>query len=358
MKFRNLIVIAATALLPVLGSAATLVVPAAGTGPGANESQWQSELTIHNAAPRPATLSVTFHQGISVSGPVELTLEARQTLSYADVARTTFGIESGSGALVLEIPDRAARSIAVGSRTFNTSPDGKEFGQDIPAVDVANAVRAGDIAALAGPTVTEAHRFNAGVYAIEATEVTWELVRADGSIATTRSAAYAAGQHAQYGSAVTSLLASTPEANDTIHAHVTSGKAIFYGSIINATGDPSFVTGVRTRDDILIHFAGVDLDENGTVDLADENGDGVLDAPVVVVTSMFGAYFRLVAEGEFGEAVTFEVVSSPAHTNLLDGQGTMRVIAAGNRKNTIGEIVVKASSGNSSTLVTIPVRFR
>ena len=34
MKFRNIITIAAIALLPVIGSAATLVVPAAGTGPG------------------------------------------------------------------------------------------------------------------------------------------------------------------------------------------------------------------------------------------------------------------------------------------------------------------------------------
>ena len=95
MKFRNLISIAAMALLPVVGSAATLVVPAAGTGPGANGSQWQSELTIHNAAPRAATFSATFHQGTTDLGPAELTLQARQTVSHADVARTLFGITSG-----------------------------------------------------------------------------------------------------------------------------------------------------------------------------------------------------------------------------------------------------------------------
>src|SRR4051812_24558642 len=112
MKFRNLIITAAIALLPVVGSAATLVVPAAGTGPGANNSQWQSELTIHNAAPRAATVTISFHQGTSILGSAELTLQAKQTVSQADVART-LGATGGSGAIVIEAADRDARAIAV-----------------------------------------------------------------------------------------------------------------------------------------------------------------------------------------------------------------------------------------------------
>lgn len=357
MKFRNLISIAAMALLPVVGSAATLVVPAAGTGPGANGSQWQSELTIHNAAPRAATFSATFHQGTNVLGPAELTLQARQTVSHADVARTLFGLTSGSGAIVLDIADRDARSIAVTSRTFNTSAEG-EFGQDIPSIDVLDAARPGDLAALPGPSVAESNRFNFGLYAIDATNVTWEVVRADGTVATTKDATYLAGQHVQYGSGSETFLGTTPANNDTIYARVTSGKAIFFGSIVNTTGDPTFVPGVRTRDDVIIHFTGVDLDENGTVDVADANGDGVLDAPIDVATSLFPAYFRVVAEGEFGETVTYEIVSAPAKADLLDAEGTMRVIASGDKKNTTGDIVVKISVGNASTLVTIPVKFK
>ena len=356
MTFRNILTIAAIALLPVVGSAATLVVPAAGTGPGANNSQWQSELTIHNAAPRAATLTVTFHQGKQTFAPVELTLDAKETISQADVARA-LGATNGSGALVIEIDDRDARAIAVTSRTFNTSPEG-EFGQDIPSVRVDDAARPGDLAVLNGPSATGDIRFNFGLYAVDATTVTWELVRADGTVATTKDATYAAGEHVLYGSGIATYLGSTPEANDAVRARLSAGKAIFFGSIVNATGDPSFVPGVRTRDDIIINFTGVDLDEDGTIDIADADHDGVLDAPLDIYTSLFPSHFRVVAEGEFGEDVTYEVVSSPATTNLLDAEGAMRVIASGDKKNTTGDIVVKVTVDGSSTLVTIPVRFK
>ena len=358
MKLRNLISAAAIALLPMAASAATLVVPAAGTGPGASGSHWQSELTLHNAAPRAATLAITFHQGKTVLGPVEITLQARQTTSVADIVKTKFGVEAGTGALEINVDDRNARSLAVTSRTFNTSSTG-EFGQDIPAIDVLDAARAGDIATLPGPSAVELNRFNFGIYAVDSTEVTWEVVRADGSVATSKAVTYAAGEHVQYGFGVTSLLGATPANNDTVYARVTEGKAIFYGSIINGTGDPTFVPGVRTRDDVVITFAGVDLDENGTVDVADADHDGVLDAPLSVLTSMFPEYFRLVAYGEFGETLTYEIVKSPAtKSDLLDDNGTLRLIAAGDLKNTSGELQIKISTGNASTIVTIPVNFK
>ncbi len=358
MKFRNLISAAAITLFPIAMSAATFVVPAAGTGPGANGSQWQSELTLHNAAPRAATVTATFHQGTAVLGPVTIELQAGQTRSIQDIARTSFGLQGGTGAVVLRTDDRAARSLAITSRTFNTSPEG-EFGQDIPSVDVTNAARAGDLAALPGPSAVENHRFNFGVYAIDALSVKWEVLRANGTVAATKDATYAAGQHVQYGSGIETLLGIPAAGNDTVRARVNAGKGIFYGSIINSTGDPTFVPGTRTRNDILINFAGVDVDENGIVDIADANNDGVLDAPIIIITSMFPDYFRLVASGEFGDSVTYEIASSPAtKSDLIDGAGTLRIIAAGDLKNTDGEIIMKITSGGSSSLVTIPVKFR
>jgi hypothetical protein len=356
MKFRNVITTAAIALLPVVGSAATVVVPAAGTGAGAGNSQWQSELTIHNAAPRAATLTVSFHQGKQAFAPIELTLEPKQTVSQADVARL-LGATSGSGAIVIEASDRDARALAITSRTFNTSAQG-EFGQDIPSVDVMDAAHPGDLAVINGPSALGDNRFNFGLYAVDATNVTWEVIRADGSVATTKEVAYAAGEHALYGNGVAGFLGTTAAANDTVRARVASGKAIFFGSIVNATGDPTFVPGVRTRDDVIIHFTGVDLDENGTVDIADADGDGVLDAPIDIVTSMFPAYFRVVAEGEFGETVAYTIDSAPTKTDLLNADGTIRVIAAGDKKNTTGDIVVKVTVDGTSTLVTIPLRFK
>ena len=357
MKFRNLIAAAAVAALPLSATAATFIVPAAGTGPGANSSQWQSELTIHNAAPRIATLSITFHRGNQVftSGPV--TVAPGATQSIADIVKSTFNVDGSTGALVIEMTDRDARSVALTSRTFNTSPTG-EFGQDIPAVDAANALRAGDIAALPGPSSITGTRFNFGLYVTEAASIDWEVVRSNGVVVATKNVAYAAGEHAQYNSGIQTLLGVTPLDNDTVQAHIKSGRAIFYGSVINATGDPTFVPGNRVREDILIQLTGVDLDENGSIDITDTNRDAVLDAPVTVFRSLFPNYFQVIAKGEFNENVTLEVVSAPADVQLLDNNGTLRVIVGGNVTATEGEIVLKATSEGSTQLITIPVVFR
>jgi len=357
MKFRNLITAAALAALPLAAHAATIIVPAAGTGPGSNNSHWQSELTLHSASShRAITVSITFHQGTTVSGPLEVTLQPRETLSIADVVKTKFDVASGTGALLIEASDRDARALAVTSRTFNVSATG-EFGQDIPSIDAADAARSGDASALTGPSSTAGTRFNFGAYAVEASVVDWQVLRADGTVAATRQVTYGAGEHAQYNGGVETLLSVTPAANDTVSAQVVSGSAVFYGSVVNATGDPTFVPAVATTDDILIRFTGVDLDEDGTADLFDANGDGVLDAPVVVVASMYPSYFAVVAEGEFGEAVQFEIVSSPADTALLDSD-TLRVAASGESKGTTGELRVRATSGTSSQILIIPLVFR
>ncbi len=360
MKLRNLIAAAAVAVISFAATTAqagTLVVPVAGTGPGANASQWQSELTLHNAAPRLVTLSVSFHQGGDVLGPVEVVLQPRQTISIADVAHTKFGLASGNGALVIEVADRDAKGLAVTSRTFNTSASG-EFGQDIPSVDATAALRSGDVAALSGPAAVATNRFNFGLYVTETASIEWQVVRANGTVAASRTAAYSAGTHAQYNGGIESFLSATQQNNDTVHARINSGRAIFYGSVVNATGDPTFIPGIRTREDILIQLIGVDLDENGSIDLRDNDGDGVLDTPVRIIKSLFPNYFQVVAQGEFGEAVTFEIVSAPGTTQLLNTNGLLIVNIGANVTGTTGEIVLKATSDGSTQSITIPLEYR
>jgi hypothetical protein len=356
MKFRNILTAAAIALLPLAASAATIIVPAAGTGPGANLSKWQSELTLHSAAPRPVTTAITFHQGTTVLGPVNVTLGARETLSIADIVKSKFGLDAGTGAIVITVDDRDLRHVAVTSRTFNSAPDGSEFGQDIPAVKPGDAAAPGQIAAIAGPSTVATTRFNFGLYAVTATTLEWELVRANGTVAGSAQATYAAGEHAQYNGGVSAVFGVEAQNNDTVAARIVSGTAIFYGSVINATGDPTFVPGIPTRDDILITF-GVDDDENGTVDFTDANGDGVLDQTIELFTGAFPNYFRIVAKGEFGEAVNLELVSSPSSANI-DASGTLQTSASDDLKSKTGQIVVRATVNGTASLLTIPVRYR
>lgn len=355
-KLRNILTVAAMALLPVAAGAATLIVPGAGTGPGANNSQWQSSLTLHSAAPRPVAVSVVFHTGKNIVGPLELTLAARETVTIADIVKNKFGLAAGTGALVITVDDRNLRHLAVNSRTSNVAPTG-EFGQDVPAVKPSEAASAGEIAAITGPSSVATSRFNFGLYAVTATTLKWELVRADGTIAGTADASFAAGEHVQHNNGVASIFGLEAKDNDTVHARVIGGSAIFFGSVINATGDPTFVEGVRTRDDILIVF-GVDDDENGTIDFTDADGDGRLDHEIELFTGAFPNYFRIVATGEFGEAVTLALVSATSDAQLIDGNGTLRTTPFDGLKGQTGEIVIQATVRGSSSLLTIPVRYR
>ncbi|PYQ27417.1 MAG: hypothetical protein DMF56_19885 [Acidobacteria bacterium] len=358
MKFRNFLSAAAIALLPVAAGAATLVVPAAGTGPGANLSQWQSELTLHSSAPRALSVSLAFHQGTTVLGPVSVALGAKETVSIADIAKSKFGLDAATGAIVLTVDDRDERYLAITSRTFNRAPDGSEFGQDVPAVKSADAVAAGQIATLNAPSSVGSTRFNFGLYAVTATTLKWELVRANGTVAGSANATYAAGQHVQYNLGVNTVFGVEPQNNDAVYARISSGSAIFYGSAINNTGDPTFVPAIPTRDDILIQF-GVDANEDGTIDLNDANHDGVLDGAVDIFTGTgFPIFFRVVAKGEFGETVNLELVSSPSDARFVDAIGTLQTGANEGLRGQTGEMIVKATVNGQTSLLTIPVRYR
>lgn len=363
MKVRSLIAasIAAStlALAPLSAHAASLIVPAAGSGPGANGTRWESELTLHNVSSFPIAGLLVFHDATHTSAQVPFSINARSTVSIEDVVRTKFGIESGTGAIEIVVDDRDASRLTVTSRTFNDVSEDGELGQDIPAIAVADAAKSGDLTVLATPASATRNRFNFGLYAATDATVHWELLRADGTLAASKEVSYPAGRQTQYNSGVASLFGAEAQDGDAVHATLTKGTAIFYGSAINNfTGDPTFVPGIRAREDIRINFAGIDLDENGTVDVADANHDGVLDAPIDIFTSTFPNYFRVVAEGEHGEAVTYELVDAPVDALLIDGNGTISFAPGADVAGTNGELLVRATAAGNTAVLRIPVHYR
>ncbi|HEY3052497.1 MAG TPA: hypothetical protein VGK04_03825 [Thermoanaerobaculia bacterium] len=354
MKFKNLITAASMALLPLAASAATLIVPVAGSTGGANGSRWESELTLHNTANRAITATLVFHDQDGPAGTATLTVPGRNTVALSDVVRTKFNREGSVGAIEITLADADINRIAVTSRTSNVSGTG-EFGQDIPAVKTSDAAASGDLAVIAGPTSAADFRFNAGLYALETTTVRWELVRADGTSAATTTLTYKGGVQNQY--SVPALFEAKLQDNDVIHAAVTNGSAIFYGSVIREdTGDPSFVPGVRTREESRINFAGIDRDENGTIDIAAT--DNVLTAPVDSYTLGFPTFFRIIATSDTGEKVTYEIVSSTADARLIDDKGTVQMISSAALSGKTGELKVRATTADGqSVILTIPVKF-
>jgi len=359
MNLRNLITAASVALLPIAAGAATFIVPAAGTGPGDHGSHWQSELTIHNAGAAPVTAGLAFHSGEEVQNGESLTIAARSTVSLADIVATRFGREQATGAIEITVPDSMANRIAITSRTFNASDSG-EFGQDIPAVNAADAVPAGNTIVLQAPASAGTARFNFGIYAVTDATVQWELLRADGTQgALIEEQAYPAGRQLQFNGGISTLLGATEENNDVVMALVTSGNVIAYGSAINnASNDPTYVPGIVTRGETRLDFAGVDVNEDGIVDIPDANHDGVLDQALdLFTTTGFPNYFRVVATGPNGEPASIAFVDAVPDALIIDAQ-TVQVAPSSTLKGTTGVLKIRASADGVSDVLTIPVNYR
>jgi hypothetical protein len=357
MKIKHFIAATAAALLPMAASAATFIIPAAGTGSGANGSQWQSELTLHNTSAGTTHVRLVFHDTSGAAESAEIDVAPRATVAIEDIVHTRFQREAATGAIEIAVDDAAAKKLAVTSRTFSRTDKG-EFGQDIPAVSVSDAAVAGEVAVLTGPSAVDSTRYNFGLYALSAATIRWELIRADGSLAGTKEASYNAGTQTQYNFGVSALFGVEPQNNDAVYANVLGGQVITYGSAINnASNDPTFVPGIRARQDVRVTF-GVDLDENGTIDVADADHDGVLDQPIDVFTSTFPNYFRIVASGPDGSPAQIELIDAPRDANLIDQQGTVQWAPTGDLKGQSGTLKVRATFNGTSEVLTIPVNFR
>lgn len=335
-----------------------LVIPAAGTGPGGFGSRWATEVTLHNAGNDPITVHLRFHASNGEAGSHSVTLPGKSTQSLDDIVASAFGFtDSITGAITIDTEDVAAGKLAVTSRTYNVSEDG-EFGQDIPAMQTSQALFAGDTGVINGPSNAEDNRFNFGVYALEKTTIQWRLLRRDGSLAATVDQTYQAGVQFQYSAAVAAFFNQTPESNDVVHAVLSSGRAFVYGSMVNnRTGDPTFIPAARTRENLPVLFLGVDLDEDGDLDIVDADRDGNLDAPVPVHTALFPSYFRVQARDPEGKSISFTLANSPGDARLIDDNGTIQVGDAGER-GTTEILIVLVSDGLDVTELRIPLRYQ
>jgi len=356
MNFKRILITIMATILPLAAGATTLVIPASGTGPGSNGSQWQTELTLHNTSASAIAATLTFHDTTGAGGTATVDVAPRATVSVADVVASRFGRSSATGAIEVTFDSAFAQKLTVSSRTFNKSSSG-EFGQDIPAVDATNVPDAGSIVVLSSPSsATDAH-FNFGVYAVSAATVQWELLRADGTIAASKEVSYAAGSQIQYGNGVETLFGKLPQDNDTVHAIVTNGRALAYGSVINnASGDPTYVPGVLARADLRINFEGVDFGDNGKISVPDANHDGVLDHSIDVQTGTWPIAFRVVVDST--TPATFELLNAPSELRFFDARGGLtwspNALSAGTTLN----LKIRVTADGVTEIITIPVNIR
>ncbi|HEV7428738.1 MAG TPA: hypothetical protein VGQ46_20470 [Thermoanaerobaculia bacterium] len=355
MKITRILATAFAALLPLAAGATTLVIPASGTGAGANDSHWQTELTLHNTSASAISATLTFHDMLGSAGTSTVTVAPRATVAIADVVATRFGRTTATGAIEVGFDSAFAQKLTVSSRTFNKSAAG-EFGQDIPAVDQSSIPAAGSIVVLSGPSSATDARFNFGVYADSASTIQWDLVRADGTVAASRQISYAAGTQVQYNSGVSALFNASAADNDTVQANVTSGRAVPYGSVVNnASGDPTYVPALLARADSRINFLGVDFGDNGSISIPDANHDGILDRAIDVQTGTWPIAFRIVVNS--ATPATFELINPPSQLRFFDSRGGVtwqpEAISAG----TSIDVKVRVTADGVSEILTLPVKL-
>lgn len=359
MKLKNAIIAASIALTAGIASADDLdfVIPAAGTGPGANASQWQSEVTIHNAGQELILLKLTYHDMTGTVGSIELPMPARTTKSLNDTVRNDFGQTQSTGAIVIDTDDALRGKLAITSRTFNVAPTG-EFGQDIPALTASQSLVVGDTGVLNGPTNAAANRFNFGIFPAQDSSVEWRLVRRNGTVAKSVTKSYETGKHLQYNGGISALFGESPQDNDVIHAIVRSGRVWIYGSVVNnQTGDPTYVPAGRTRENLLPEVLGIDTNLDGVIDFVDGNGDGVLDQALKIATGRFPNDFQIFAVDPEQANLTFTIVESDGSVRFRDDHGAMTWWPNAGFKGTTGKLVVRVSDGIDSVDFTIPALY-
>jgi hypothetical protein len=356
MNIKRILTIIVATLLPLAASATTLLIPASGTGPGSNDSHWQTELTLHNTSASTITATLTFHDTLGAGGTSTVDVAPRATVTIADVVASRFGRSSATGAIQVTFDSAFAQKLTVGSRTFNKSASG-EFGQDIPAVDAANAPDTGSIIVLSGPSSATDARFNFGVYAVTAASVQWELVRADGTVAATKEISYAAGSQIQYGNGVQTFFVNSPQDNDTVHAVVTNGRALAYGSVVNnASGDPTYVPGILAHADLRINFAGLDFGDLGRISVPDANHDGILDHSIDVQSGTWPIAFRVVVISK--TPATFELLNAPPELRFFDTHGGLTWMPNALTAGTTLNLKIRVTADGTTEIITIPVNIR
>ena len=345
--------------LSAMAADVDLVIPAAGTGQGGFDSRWATEVTLHNAGNEPLSVTLEFHASGGTLGTHTVILAAKETTSLEDIVANAFGQQQTiTGAIVLDVDDAAIGKLAVTSRTYNTSAAG-EFGQDIPALSISQAAVAGDTAVITGPSNAGDNRLNFGIYALEKSDIEWRLLRRDGTVAGTVTQTYQAGTQIQYSAAIQAFFGVEPENNDVIHAVFTSGRGFVYGSIVNSrTGDPTYVPASRTRENLTVLLLGVDLDENGSVDIADADGDGTLDQPLSISAGRFPSFFRVVARDPENRAITFTLLNSPGDATLTNTDGTIQIFPGADKVGKSETLIVRATDGVDASEFRIPLQYR
>lgn len=232
---------------PAASAAGPLVVPVAIRKGGLAGSFWRTDLAVVNLRSEAiADLALTFypHDGAPPTTR-SIALASGETRDMADVLASLFGLDGVQGQLEVADPSGSANGLLVASRTYtvaSTSAGEASYGQFVPAVPRADAIRTGQTAFLPYLTGGASHRTNLGVLetAGDAATVAVDILRADGSVVATLTKSLKPREWFQFLRVLDGRdLGGSTAASARVRVTSGTGRVVAYASVIdNVTNDP------------------------------------------------------------------------------------------------------------------------
>jgi hypothetical protein len=219
------------------GVAERLVLPVAGRTRGAFDSDFATDVQIHNPSPVAISGTLIFRPA---NLEVPITIAPFATVALPDVFVTHFRA-IGIGALDFVVT-AAVRPVAV-ARVFNFADDG-QTSVSMTFVPQEDVLVAGEQGVLAAPHLPEAARFNIGVRALTALRIEATIRNSDGDILRVVPLGFPAESFQQ--SAASDLLGSTFTGEESVVFAIIEGSDVIYGVWKdNVTQDPALQYAAR-----------------------------------------------------------------------------------------------------------------
>jgi len=212
---------------------------------GAYETNWRTDVSVLNNGLEEANISIYFLQsGADKSeenlsrNPVSINLPPKNQVKIDDILKEKFGIEAGSGALMLS----SDKEILVVSRTYNKLPD-KEYGQFIPGISISKAKKEQK---LIGAISSTSFRTNLGILNPSKTEkaqINLKFLNKNGGLIKESNVELNQWVHIQFND-LFSYFGITPQEDVSIILNSSTPIFCYLSVVDNQSSDPIFIPGL------------------------------------------------------------------------------------------------------------------
>jgi len=219
-----------------------VVIPVAMHGPGAESTEWRTDLWISNWSSLARSIEVTYYpEGGGAPMTFTVPMGIRETVEIVDVVLSRFGLDNSKGLLLLSTDTDS--SFEARARIYNTGNPNGEFGQFVPGIAV---IWLSHQAYLPGLSGVNGNRTNAGIANPndDDLDVQLRLTDSEGTDLVSRHTVTVPARSVVQINDVFAFMGVAPRGNAQLEMNVSSGLIYGYASVVRSgTGDAIFLFG-------------------------------------------------------------------------------------------------------------------